>query len=238
MTSTSATRVLREARVVEPRIVVLGGDDPPPPHGFHPLLKQRPPPPGPQLWAVVLTSVGLYYVWTRVLGRSIPAIFVRGSGQHVGSAKKDHNNTDRHADMVAAREKQQRRLRQQANKQQEDNDNNRNVSSSLLCNDADGISRPPLSIRQRVLSLRERQEEIVKQLQLEEKKKKQRTLYLKRRALESEEEEIRRKDAELGPGWRYREDPTAAAASNPLNGMDPQGGTGGYKPQVRKRQGG
>jgi len=35
----------------------------------------RPPrggPAGPQLWAVALVLVGLYYLWTRVLGRSMP----------------------------------------------------------------------------------------------------------------------------------------------------------------------
>lgn len=57
---------------------------------------------------------------------------------------------------------------------------------------------------------------------------------------------MRRKDDELGPGWRYREDPNAVMTSNNNNnnsigGMNPQGGCGGggeYKPQARKRRGG
>ena len=38
-------------------------------------IADRPPlggPAGPQLWAAALVLAGLYYLWTRVLGRSMP----------------------------------------------------------------------------------------------------------------------------------------------------------------------
>ena len=101
----------------------------------------------------------------------------------------------------------------------------------------DGTTSSARSINERMRSMRERQAEKERHRLLEEKRKKQRMLYLKQKALEEEEEERRRKDAELGPGWRYREDPNAATA-NSINGMDPQSGGGGYKPQARKRKGG
>ena len=99
----------------EPRIVVLGGYDRPPPlrDGAtlpQPFLKPRPPAPGPQLWAIILTCMGLYYLWTRILGRSLPSIFIRGLGQRLVSKKK--NDNVRHSEMVAAREKQQRQLQE------------------------------------------------------------------------------------------------------------------------------
>lgn len=67
---------------------------------------------GPQAWAVVLTLAGGYYVWTRVLGKSLPG-FLRGGGHRVGSHKGrgGGGGVDRQADVRAARE---RRLLQQA----------------------------------------------------------------------------------------------------------------------------
>lgn len=114
--STKASR-----RQDESRTVVLGGHDRPPPQLMpqdgstlpQPFLKPRPPAPGPQLWAVVLTCIGLYYLWTRILGRSMPANFVRGLGQRLVFKKK--NDNVRHSEMVAAREKQQRQLQEVAN---------------------------------------------------------------------------------------------------------------------------
>ena len=143
--------------------------------------------------------------------------------------------------MVAAREKQQRQLQEIANRSTiRERSSVAASSSSSSCNEDDNKTWRP-SIQQRIQTLKERQEELQKQHQLEERKKKKRTLYLKQLALKKEEEEIQRKDAELGPGWRYREDPTSATAAV-LNRMDPQSNSssynGGYKPQARKRQGG
>jgi hypothetical protein len=195
----------------------------------------RPPrggPAGPQLWAVALILAGLYYLWTRVLGSR------RVGGDAIGS---------RRAEMTAARERQQQHLRDAAKKKKrqqrtdvgaDDDDDDedageRNNPPSVN----DGTTSSARSINERMRSMRERQAETERHRLLEEKRKKQRMLYLKQKALEEEEEERRRKDAELGPGWRYREDPNAAAA-NSINGMDPQSGGGGYKPQARKRKGG
>ena len=77
-----------------------------------------------------------------------------------------------------------------------------------------------------------------KQQELDNKKKKQRQLYLKQKAEREKEEEKRRKDAELGPGWEFRQDPSAAG--NAHNSMDPQAGSsgGGYKPQTCTKRGG
>lgn len=83
----------------------------------------KPQPAGPQAWAVVLTVAGLYYVWTRVLGKSLPS-FAQG-GHRVG-ANKGRGGTimgmgaggsgggNRQAEVRAARERQQQRLQQTA----------------------------------------------------------------------------------------------------------------------------
>jgi hypothetical protein len=121
----------------EPRIVVLGGHDRPPRATLpQPFLKPRPPAPGPQLWAVILTCMGLYYLWTRILGRSLPAIFVRGLGQRLVSQKKNVNV--RHSEMVAAREKQQRQLQEIANRSTiRERSSVAASSSSSSCNEDD-----------------------------------------------------------------------------------------------------
>jgi hypothetical protein len=126
----------------EPRIVVLGGHDRPPPlrDGAtlpQPFLKPRPPAPGPQLWAIILTCICLYYLWTRILGRSLPTVFVRGLGQRLVSQKK--NDNVRHSEMVAAREKQQRQLQEMTNRSTiRERSSVAAYSSSLLsCNEDD-----------------------------------------------------------------------------------------------------
>jgi len=164
-----------------------------------------------------------------------------GKGRRVGGDAIG----SRRAEMTAVRERQQQHLRDVAKKKKqqqtdmgaddddgEDGAGERNNPPSV--NDGTSSAR---SIDERMRLMRERQDEKERHRLLEEKRKKQRMLYLKQKALEEEEEERRRKDAELGPGWRYREDPNAATA-NSINGMNPQSGGGGYKPQARKRRGG
>ncbi|KAL3810847.1 hypothetical protein ACHAXA_007502 [Cyclostephanos tholiformis] len=86
-------------------------------------------------------------------------------------------------------------------KSNNNSENDREDSTSV----DDGTSTQ--SIRERMRLMKERQEGLEKCRKIEEKKKKQRVLYLKRKALEEEEDEMRKKDAELGPGWKYRGGP-------------------------------
>lgn len=220
-----------------PRIAV----DPPPqsqsfvePHARHPNFAQRKPP-GPQIWAIVLTLGGLYYIWTRVLGKSLPSFAQRGHS--VGA--KGHS-TSRQAEIQAARERQQERL-QTANRAHEmvkQAKNQSNVRERTNVTSSGNNSANNITIQQRQQMMKQQQQQKQKQQELEEKKKKQRQLYLKQKALKEKEEEQRRKDEEQGPGWRYREDPNAAA--NAVNNLDPQSGSGGggYKSQTRTRRGG
>ncbi|KAL7470521.1 hypothetical protein ACHAXS_010795 [Conticribra weissflogii] len=229
------------------------------------LLEAKNTPVGPQLWAVLFSLAGLYYLWTRILGRPIPSSFSRlfgGSGHRIGASKtnKGHGSTSSQAmDIRAARERQQQRLettnraKEIVEKSRERNVRERttaisaansNQSSSSFGTDSGATSsiknEATLSIQDRLTLQKQQQLQIQKQKALEEKKKKQRQLYLKTKAQKEKEEEERRKDEELGPGWRYREDPSVVSEGNAINGMDPQGEGkgGGYKPPSCTRKGG
>mmetsp|Transcript_5094 Transcript_5094/g.10412 ORF Transcript_5094/g.10412 Transcript_5094/m.10412 type:complete len:254 (+) Transcript_5094:239-1000(+) len=228
------------------------------------LLEEKNKPVGPQLWAVLFSLAGLYYLWTRVLGRPIPSSFSRlfgGSGHRIGASttNKGHGSTSSQAiDIRAVRERQQQRLqttncaKEMVEKARERNVRERSTaasagnskeSSSSGSDNGGGNStkkEATLSIQDRLALQKQQQLQIQKQRALEEKKRKQRQLYLKTKAQKEKEEEERRKDEELGPGWRYREDPSVVAEGNAINGMDPQGEGkgGGYKPQSCTRKGG
>ncbi|KAL3797704.1 hypothetical protein HJC23_000249 [Cyclotella cryptica] len=195
--------------------------------GFQPRPK-----PGPQLWAIVLASVGLYYLWTRILGRPLPS-FLRKGGQRIGS--KGHSDTE----MAAAREKQQERLVQIVTTT---NTSNSKEGGKVRerSNNAGNTPTPNTTSSSSLEEQRQQRLAQEKQRELEEKKRKQRQLYLRKKAELEKQEEERKKDEEFGPGWRYRQDPSVVR--NVVNGMDPQsgggGGEGGYKPQVCTRRGG
>jgi hypothetical protein len=210
--------------------------------GNHPQLirkKQPAGPQGPQLWAVVFTIGGLYYVWTRVLGRSIRFALPQRSGHRI----KGHGGATTTTDIQAARERRLAAL-ENANRAREimvnqaaakNNDGNirerTNVNSgnSNINHNSSSITLEERQ-RQNQLNMQKRQ----KQQELEDKKKKQRQLYLLQKALKEKEEEERRKDEELGPGWRAREDPTVVT-----NLLEQQGNNGGtYKAQTCTRRGG
>lgn len=215
----------------EPQVV----DDPPPqtqsfaePRAHHPPFVQQRKPAGPQLWAVVFTLGGLYYLWTRIFGKSLPS-FAR-SGNRVGAKGHSGSSSSRQAEIQAARERQQQRL-QTSSRAHEMVKQAKNGSISSNVRERNVVSSGNNSvqtIQERQRLLKQHQAEKQKQREMEDKKKKQRQLYLKQKALEEKEEEKRKKDQELGPGWEYREDPSAA-----INSMDPQSGSGGggYKPQ-------
>ena len=194
--------------------------------------KKRPA--GPQLWAVVFTIGGFYYFWTRVLGRTIR---VPHRAHRVGSTKGHGTTTD----VQTARERRlaalenANRAREETMVKQQAKDtgtirerNNVNTNSGNL-----NSSNTTMTIqeRQRInqLQMQERQ----KQQELEEKKKKQRQLYLRQKALREKDEEERRKDEELGPGWRAREDPRSVA-----NLLEQQESKGGYKAPMCTRKSG
>lgn len=208
------------------------------PHFGHP--KQRRPA-GPQIWAVVLTIAGLYYVWTRVLGKSLPSFAQKGN--RIGASKSRSGvigSSNRQAEIRAARELQQQRLETAARAREMVQQANKNSTMSKRANaTSSGNSKSSLSIAQQAQLLKVQQARKKLEQELEDKKKKQRQLYLKQKALKEKEEEIRKKDEEMGPGWRYRENPDAATA---VNNMDPQSGGdggGGYKPQkCNPRRGG
>ncbi|KAL7477026.1 hypothetical protein ACHAWX_000090 [Stephanocyclus meneghinianus] len=174
--------------------------------------------PGPQLWAIVLLLAGLYFLWTRVLGLPLPT---RGGGGRRLGSKDD--------EMAAARE---RRLGRVTSDRGEEGNNARERSAPTPAPSSSG-SASELERRQR------RRLEQEKQQEAEERKRKQRQLYLRKKAELEKQEEERKKDEELGPGWRYRQDPSVLR--NVVDGMNPQSGGeggGGYKPQVCTRRGG
>ena len=72
-------------------------------------FETRETPAGPQLWAVVLTLVGLYYLWTRLLGKSLPRFTQRG-GHRIGATGGGGTvgrGRNHRAEVQAARERQQ-----------------------------------------------------------------------------------------------------------------------------------
>jgi hypothetical protein len=195
------------------------------------LLYRKKQPAGPQLWAVVFTIGGLYYFWTRVLGRSIR---LPQRAHRVGSTKGHGTTTD----VQTARERRlaalenANRARETMVKQAKDNGTIRertNVSSGNSSN----FSTTTMTIEERQRLNQRQMQERQKQQQLEEKKKKQRQLYLRQKAQREKEEEERRKDEELGPGWRVREDP-----SQVQNLLQQQETSGGYKAPSCSRKGG
>mmetsp|Transcript_1576 Transcript_1576/g.3384 ORF Transcript_1576/g.3384 Transcript_1576/m.3384 type:complete len:261 (+) Transcript_1576:132-914(+) len=205
-------------------------------------------PAGPQLWAVVFALGGIYYLWTRVLGKSLPGFAQRGGGGYRIGAKKGHSigsssssssSGNRQAEIQAARERQQQRLQtaSRAHEMVKQAKNGGNVRERTNAAVSSGNNKSTLTIQQQQQLLKQQQEQKQKQQDLEDKKKKQRQLYLKQKAETEKEEEMRRKDEESGPGWRYREDPNGAT-SNSVNAMDPQSGSGGggYKPQACSRK--
>jgi hypothetical protein len=208
--------------------------------------QQQRKPHGPQLWAVVLTLGGLYYVWTRILGKSLPSFARRGHriGANKGkvgggsSGGGSGGSSSRRAEIAAARERQQQRL-QTASRAREMMNQAKSSGTVRERTNATTTTNNKLSINQQAQLLREQQAQKQKAQDLLDKKKKQRQLYLKQKALEEKEEEERRKDEELGPGWRAREDPRAAMNGMGSN-MDPQSGSGGggYKPQSCKKKSG
>ena len=193
------------------------------------MLYRKKQPAGPQLWAVVFTIGGLYYFWTRVLGRSIR---FPQRAHRVGSTKGHGTTTD----AQTARERRlaalenANRARETMVKQAKDkgtirertnvNSGNNNFSNTMTIEERQRLNQ---------LKMQERQ----KQQELEEKKKKQRQLYLRQKALKEKEEEERRKDEELGPGWRAREDPSSVA-----NLLQQQESSGGYKAPSCSRKSG
>jgi len=202
---------------------------------------------GPQVWAVVITIAGLYYVWTRILGKSLPNIFRSvGGGNRIGTrgivgrAHGIGGSENRRAEIAAARERQQKQLETVA-RQAKNNGSSTVRERTNTATTPGNIKSTDLTIEQQHQLLQLQQQRKKKENELEEKKTKQRKLYLKQKALKEKEEEMRTKDKELGPGWRHRENPDAATA---LGNMDPQsgdGGGGGYKAQscsLKKKRGG
>lgn len=193
---------------------------------------------GPQVWAILLTAGGLYYVWTRVLRKPLPSIFHWGrGGNRIGTGRSNGGfggNKDRQAEIAAARERQQRQLEKMARQSGNSGSNVRDRTNTTASN-SNGLA---IQQQQQLLEVQKQRKK--KEQELAEKKKKQRQLYLKQKALKEKEDEIRRKDAEQGPGWQRRENPDSAVGS-----MDPQSGgdgSGGYKAQScsikKKRRGG
>jgi hypothetical protein len=183
---------------------------------------------------VVFTIGGFYYFWTRVLGRTIR---VPHRAHRVGSTKGHGTTTD----VQTARERRlaalenANRAREETMVKQQAKDTgtirertNVNTNSGNL-NSSNTTTTMTIQERQRInqLQMQERQ----KQQELEEKKKKQRQLYLRQKALREKEEEERRKDEELGPGWRAREDPRSVA-----NLLEQQESKGGYKAPMCTRK--
>eukprot|EP00956_Cyclotella_meneghiniana_P021256 scaffold38517_cov74-Cyclotella_meneghiniana.AAC.2 len=167
-------------------------------------------------------------IWTKILGRPLPSRVNVGGGGHRVSSKKGHTRED----MAAARERQQQRLMVTARASETlDKARDRNVRERNV-NSGNGA----VSIQQQLAAVKQSQAEKERQKELEEKKRKQRQLYLRKKAEEEQREEERRKDEELGPGWRYRQDPNIA---NAVNSMNPQAGSGGgYKPHSCTKKGG
>ena len=153
------------------------------PQMLHPVIRSIPEPRarkphGPQLWAVVLTVGCLYYVWTKVLGKSFPTFGGRqgqriGVGDGVKKPARDHQ-----AERLAAIERRQQQQRL-GNAQKRPN-SNASTSSKLTV----------LQQQQRMKQNREDEE---RRRQAEEKKRKQRQLYLRRKKEADAEEDRRRK---------------------------------------------
>ena len=186
------------------------------------LLHRKKKAAGPQLWAVVFTIGGLYYFWTKILGRSVN---LPRRSHRVGSSK-GHGTIN---DIQAARERRLATLESANRTQAKDTSSNIRERTNNV-NSGNG-SMTTLEERQRLNQMNMQQRQ--KRQELEEKKNKQRQLYLRQKALKEKENEERRKDEELGPGWRAREDPSSVA-----NLLDQQGSTGGYKAQSCTRRGG
>lgn len=194
----------------------------------HPKNSPRSPP-GPQLWAIVISILGIYYLWTKILNRPLPS-FLRAPG---GGGHRVRPKGHSAEEMAAVRERQQQRLQNlaAASKQNSESVRGRNVSANS------GNKNNTIDIQQQIAALKQSQAEKEKRQQLEEKKRKQRQLYLRKKAEQEKAEEERRKDEELGPGWRYRQDPSVGGG---IDSMNPQAGSdgGGYKPQTCTRKGG
>ena len=91
------------------------------PRAHHPQhYRQRSnKPAGPQLWAVVLTLGGLYYLWTRILGKKLPSFASVQRGHRIGKTGGGRSgigsgSINRQAEIQAARERQQQRLQNAA----------------------------------------------------------------------------------------------------------------------------
>lgn len=196
------------------------------------LLYRKKQPAGPQLWAVVFTIGGLYYLWTRVLGRSIR---LPQRAHRVGSTKGYGTTTD----VQTARERRlaalenANRARETMVKQAKDNGTIRERTNVSSGNSSNFSTTTTMTLEERQRLNQRQMQERQKQQQLEEKKKKQRQLYLRQKAQREKEEEERRKDEELGPGWRAREDPSQVS-----NLLQQQETSGGYKAPSCSRKGG
>lgn len=183
------------------------------------LLIRKKQPAGPQLWAVICSIGGLYYLWTRVLGRAIHL-------PQRGHSIKGRSDTTTATDAQTARE---RRLAALENA-------NANLARDKFANlrERTNVNNSgTITLEQRQKQNQLNMEKQQKQQEIEEKKKKQRLLYLRQKALKDKEEEEKKKDEELGPGWRAREDPSIVS-----NLLEKEGNNGGYKaPSCTKRGG-
>ncbi len=196
------------------------------------LLYRKKRPAGPQLWAVVFTIGGIYYFWTRVLGRTIR---LPHRAHRVGSTKGHGTTTDvqtARERRLAALENANRAREQTMAKQTKDTGGMRERTN--VNTNSGNLNSHTLTIQERQRINQRQMQERQTQQELEEKKKKQRQLYLRQKALKEKEEEERRKDEELGPGWRAREDPRSV--TNLLEQQESRGG--GYKPQMCTRKSG
>ena len=161
----------------EPRVIIDKADEA---AYRHALLQQQRKPAGPQIWAVVFTLAGLYYIWTRVLGKPLPSRASLRGGQKIGinsslgrsgAISSSSSNSNRQAEIAAARERQQQRLELMAKaKEHKNNDGNSNLRERTNINS--GNSK--LSINQQQQLLQQQKEQKQKAQVLEEKKKKQR----------------------------------------------------------------
>lgn len=212
--------------------------DPPPGEA---QIYAKPQSAGPQVWAVVLAIAGFYYVWTRILGKSLPNLLhFGGGGNRTGTRSGIGGSDNRRAEIAEARERQQQQL--EAVARQAKNNGSSTVrertNTTTTTTTSGNSSSTGLTIQQHHQLFQLQQQRKEKEQEIAKKKKKQRELYLKQKALKEKEEEIRKNDETLGPGWRHRENPDAG-------NMDPQsgdGGGGGYKAQScslkKKRAGG
>ena len=140
-------------------------------------------PHGPQAWAVVLTIGGLYYVWTKILGKSYPTFGRQGQRIGAGSGIKKPSR-DHQAERLAAIERRQQ-LQRLGNAQKRPNVSTSSVSS--------GNNPNKLTILQQQQLMKQQQEEAEKRRKVEEKKRKQRQLYLQKKKEADAEEDRRRK---------------------------------------------